>query len=147
MSKKPASSSVAMELAKQAAAAARAELAAEDNEIVHAPAAPQAFSGRWTPALLPDQFGVDAALNQALTHVVGHMQHMLRLEGLDVAATAVGGGVAQKKQSLPVSSADTRVAVREGVTGRVIRTYTTPAILGLYASQHQRNGIVVDGQV
>jgi hypothetical protein len=133
--------SLAMELARQASAAAKAEMAGEAPPAAMGP-------GRWAPALLTETFQLETALGQAVHNVAGHLKAMLHFEGLDVALPqAQAAGVMHKSHEVPTKQADTVVAVREGVTGRLVRTYTAPVILGLYASQHQKNGIVVDGQV
>jgi hypothetical protein len=42
---------------------------------------------------------------------------------------------------------DFQAVLREKVTGRLVREYTTPALLSLFATQQQATGVVVDGQV
>lgn len=138
---KPHKPSLALDLARQAAAAAKAEVQAE-----MAPAA--ASSQGWKPAQLA-VIELDNALQTAISQVVGHFANALRHEGLEVAP------VAEKTQRVPTKEALTQgaetlaqsVQVREGGTGRVVRGYSAPALLGLFAIQQQRNGVVVDGQV
>jgi hypothetical protein len=139
---KPQKPSLALDLARQAAAAAKAEVQAD-----MAPQAP-AFQG-WKPTEMQGGFELDGALQTAISQVVGHFAKALRHEGLEV------GPVAEKPQRVPTKQAVTpaletpsaSVQVREGGTGRVVRGYSAPALLGLFASQQQRNGVVVDGQV
>ena len=140
--------SLALDLARQAAAAAKAEVQADMTE-----AAPAAPAQRWQPTNLHEGFGLDGALNQAIKQVAGHFARALHYEGLEVAE--VWQNSAAKPQSLPkkaavkpdAQTADLAVQVREGQSGRVVRGYSAPALLGLFASQQQRNGVVVDGQV
>jgi len=127
----PQKPSLAVDLARQAAAAAMAEVQAE------APA--QATTKAWQPAKLPQGFALAPALQQAVRQVAGHLGQWLHHEGLEVATTP---------QPLPRSdSTPTAVQVREQGGGRLVRGYSESAVLGLFASQQQRNGVVVDGQV
>ena len=138
--------SLALDLARQAAAAAKAEVQAD---MAAADPSPQ----QWQPAMLQQGFGLDGALQQAIQQVAGHFARALHYEGLEVAK--VGPMGAQKPQVVPKKMAalnatetpDLAVQVREGHSGRVVRGYSAPALLGLFASQQQRNGVVVDGQV
>jgi hypothetical protein len=126
--------SLAVDLARQAAAAAKAEVQAEE-------AASVAATTRWQPAEL-GHFSLHDAVASAVASVSSHLARALHYEGLEVAAAA------PLPHSLPKEEAATiAVQVQEGVTGRLVRGYSTPAVLSLFASQQQRNGVVVDGQV
>ncbi len=123
--------SLAVDLARQAAAAAKAELQPEPT------AAAGSFS-RWQPPALPEKFELGRALGQALHQAAGHFARTLRHEGLDVAPAPQGVEATEQ----------IAVHVKEGGgSHRVVRGYSAPALLGLFASQQQRTGVVVDGQV
>lgn len=130
--------SLAVDLARQAAAAALAE--------VQEPAPVSAMGARWQPATLPDDFNLTPALQQALQRVAGHLGQWLQHEGLEVAATPQT--LSQKHDSkLGLTPPSSTLEVREAGNGRLVRGYSTAAVLGLFASQQQRNGVVVDGKV
>jgi hypothetical protein len=52
-----------------------------------------------------------------------------------------------QKADKPLPEQPNAVQVQEGKSGRLVRGYSTSAVLGLFATQQQRNGIVVDGQI
>jgi hypothetical protein len=134
--KKP---SLAVDLAKQAAAAAMAEVQETETK-----ASFQAT--RWQPAALPASFALAPALQQAVQQVAGHLGQWLHHEGLAVSMATPSS--ASGPQPLPAKeAAPTAVRVQEQGNGRLVRGYTESAVLGLFASQQQRNGVVVDGQV
>lgn len=128
-----------VELAKMAAEAARAEV----EETEPKPTAPQ----QWRPATLQG-FHLQPAMDKAVKQVAGHLARALHHEGLDVVVPAVTQTPHTPIQAA-VSSPEAQniVQVQEGNGGRLVRGYSTPAVLGLFASQQQRNGIVVDGQI
>jgi hypothetical protein len=135
--KKP---SLAVDLAKQAAAAAMAEVQETETKASFQ-------ASRWQPAALPQGFALAPALQQAVQQVAGHLGQWLQHEGLAV-SMATAGGSATGPQPLPTKeAAPTAVRVQEQGNGRLVRGYTESAVLGLFASQQQRNGVVVDGQV
>ena len=130
---KPQKTSLAVDLARQAAAAALAE-------VQETPAAaPGSASRPWQPASLPQGFVLAPALQQAVRQVAGHLGQWLHHEGLEVATAPQP--LARSESAAPA------VQVREQGGGRVVRGYTESAVLGLFASQQQRTGVVVDGQV
>ncbi len=138
--KKP---SLAIDLAKQASAAAMAEVQAAE-------AAFQPSSTRWQPATLPQGFALAPALQRAVQEVAGHLGQWLQHEGLAVTTSA--GAIPTPAANLPHTAARTgavaqAVQVQEQISGRLVRGYSESAVLGLFASQQQRNGVVIDGQV
>lgn len=142
--------SKAVELAKLAAEAAKAEVMESEAEAL-----PMA-QGPWQPANLQG-FKLQPAMQNAVHQVASHLARALRYEGLDVvtsleATHPLADKVAEKAQTPPkadgsAADAPPTVHVQEGTGGRIVRGYSTPAVLGLFASQQQRNGIVVDGQI
>ena len=140
----------AIELAKLAAEAAKAEVM--ESEAAALPP----VQGPWQPANLQG-FKLQPAMQNALVQVAGHLARALRYEGLDVVTSLEGDHPlspkvtekAQTPQKADISGAEaiSTVHVQEGQGGRIVRGYSTPAVLGLFASQQQRNGIVVDGQI
>ncbi|MCA3244096.1 MAG: hypothetical protein INF43_02180 [Alphaproteobacteria bacterium] len=130
---KPQKPSLAVDLARQAAAAALAEVQESPTT------AAGSTSRAWQPATLPQGFALAPALQQAVRQVAGHLGQWLHHEGLEVATAP----------QAPVRSETTApaVQVREQGGGRVVRGYSESAVLGLFASQQQRTGVVVDGQV
>jgi hypothetical protein len=135
---------LAAELAKQAAQAAREELAvAEGKTVAKAPATPA-----WSvPQLAPD-FMLDDAMQRAAVKVTGHYRNVLAPQGLHVDLEPHTGGelvgaVADEKQGV----APFQASLREQQSGRLVKAYTTPALLTLFATQQQATGVVVDGQV
>lgn len=134
--KKP---SLAVDLAKQAAAAAMAEVQETETKATFQ-------ASRWQPAALPAGFTLAPALQQAVAQVAGHLGQWLQHEGLAVRMATPSS--ATGPQPLPTKEASpTAVQVQEQGNGRLVRGYTESAVLGLFASQQQRNGVVVDGQV
>lgn len=122
---------LAAQLAKQAAQAAREEVAAASS------GKKPAGKAGWAPPVLPQDFDVDRAVTRAATKVAAHYRQILAPEGLNVAVVAEG----------LQGDADFQADLREEETGRVIRAYTAGDLLAMYASQQRRNGVVVDGQV
>ncbi|MBI1308830.1 MAG: hypothetical protein GC129_03080 [Proteobacteria bacterium] len=123
---------LAAELAKQAAQAAREEMGEPAREGgAKKPAEP------WKPAVLPSMFSLDQAVGTAVTRVAAYYRKALAHEGLDMAV------VADTSQGAPVFQAD----LREGGTGKVVKAYTAPDLLGMFAAQQKVTGVVVDGQV
>lgn len=135
---------LAAELAKQAAQAAREEIAAASGT----PVAAKAAVG-WSVPVLAQDFQLDPALGRATQQVMGYYRQVLATEGLHVELgrpeTKPSGAapVAGERQEMPHLQA----LLREQGTGRVVRAYTTPALLAMFATQQQVNGVVVDGQV
>lgn len=126
---------LAAELAKQAAQAAREEMSGS------APGgtASSRLKGAevWRPATLPDDFSVDSALGRAVGQVAAHYSRLLAPEGLGMkVVTDLSQGVLNLKADLT-----------EGSTGRVVKAYTAPDLLSMFAGQQRLNGVVVDGQV
>lgn len=136
---------LAAELAKQAAQAAREEVAALSGE---APAAAVSAPTHWKVPMLPEGFQLDAAMELATLRIAGHYRQALAPQGVDVGlenvqATAEETDAAQMPQDMPYLQA----SLREQVSGRLIKAYTTPALLTMFAAQQQATGLVVDGQV
>ncbi len=137
---------LAAELAKQAAQAAREEVAALSGE---APvAAASSAPARWTVPVLEQNFQLDSAMELATLRVAGHYRQALAPQGVEVGlenmnAAAPEGTAAEMPQEAPYLQA----SLREQVSGRLIKAYTTPALLTMFAAQQQATGIVVDGQV
>lgn len=137
---------LAAELAKQAAQAAREEVAAQSGE---ADAKPTLGGKGWTVPVLPDAFMLDEAMDLATRRVAGHYRNVLAHQGLNVdletadTHTALGTTVSGEPHQEPLLQAH----LREQVSGRLVKAYTTPALLTMYAAQQQATGIVVDGQV
>lgn len=139
---------LAAQLAKQAAQAAREEVAAANGEATSAKPAGKA----WTvPRLAPD-FALDHAVRKATLQVTGHYRAVLAPQGLRVdlehgstgdADGTASKAVAEERHPLP----PIRANLREQETGRLVKAYTTPALLTLFATQQQATGVVVDGQV
>jgi hypothetical protein len=129
---KPQKPSLAVDLARQAAAAALAE-------VQETPTSSGSPHRHWQPASLPQGFALAPALQQAVRQVAGHLGQWLHHEGLEVATTP--------QPSARSEQAAAAVQVREQGGGRVVRGYSESAVLGLFASQQQRTGVVVDGQV
>lgn len=123
---------LAAELAKQAAQAAREEM----GEAPRKGGGKDGPSG-WKPASIPADFRVDSALGFAVGQVAAHYRKLLAPEGMEMAV------VTDTTQGVPVFQAD----LRDGGTGRLVKAYTAPDLLAMYASQQKRNGVVVDGQV
>ena len=140
---------LAAQLAKQAAQAAREEVAAASGEAkTAATAAPKG----WTVPQLGQDFALDEAMQKATLQVTGHYRTVLAPQGLRVDLehgetpakdTAAADSVAEGRQSVPPIQAN----LREQGTGRLVKAYTTPALLTLFATQQQATGVVVDGQV
>lgn len=123
---------LAAELAKQAAQAAREEMQATEGKKTSS-AAPKI----WTPPVLPEGFSVDTALGRAVTQVAAHYTRILAPEGLGMAV------VTDLRQGVPHYQAD----LTEGGTGKVVKAYTAPDLLSMFATQQRQSGVVVDGQV
>lgn len=136
---------LAAELAKQAAQAAREEISAQETKATEpAKGAPKP----WTVPNLPIDFQLEEALTRATRQVANHYRSVLAQEGLDVGIEAAGlPENGQDGADLPQSDLPLQAALREQQTGRLVRAYTAPALLSLFASQQQSNGLVVDGQV
>lgn len=133
---------LAAELAKQAAQAAREEVAALGGGEDMTPAA--AKTALWKVPVLPDAFGLDEAMERATQRVAGHYRQALAPQGVDVGLEVMD---ATSEASLPQEVPHLQASLREQVSGRLIRAYTTPALLTMFATQQQATGIVVDGQV
>lgn len=139
---------LAAQLAKQAAQAARDEVAAATGE------APKkaAITKGWTVPVLPHNFILDNAMERATLKVTGHYRTVLAPQGLRVdlepAETAVEvGGVAAGRHPDEQMQPNLQASLREQGTGRLVKAYTPPALLTLFATQQQATGVVVDGQV
>jgi hypothetical protein len=137
---------LAAELAKQAAQAAREEVAALSGEapVAKASAAPT----RWTVPVLEQSFQLDDAMELATLRVAGHYRQALAPQGVDVGLETVSPTIGDEvetdmSQEMPYL----QTSLREQVSGRLIKAYTTPALLTMFATQQQATGIVVDGQV
>lgn len=135
---------LAAELAKQAAQAAREEVMAAEASTKPKASAPKA----WTVPQLATDFVLDDAMTRATQRVSGHYRQVLAPQGLMVdlqhAETAaapedVAGGRQQ--------GGEIQANLREQDSGRLVKAYTAPALLALFAVQQQATGIVVDGQV
>ena len=130
---------LAAELAKQAAQAAREEVAAAEGR-----SAEKVASKGWTVPQLASDFMLDSAVNLATRQVAGHYRQVLAPQGLEVHLDAAAGDfVAEERQEVPSMQAE----LREQVSGRLVKAYTVPALLTLFATQQQATGVVVDGQV
>lgn len=137
---------LAAELAKQAAQAARDELvAAEGLTAPRVNAPPKA----WTVPQLAQDFMLDDAMQLATTRVTGHYRQVLAPQGLMVdlqpteAVMPAEGDMAGAQQV----GNEMQATLREQQSGRLVKAYTAPALLALFATQQQATGIVVDGQV
>ncbi len=137
---------LAAELAKQAAQAARDELAAAEaltTPNVNVPAK------AWTVPKLEQDFMLDHAMQRAAARVTGHYRQVLAPQGLMVelkpaeAVDAVEDDMAGAQQV----GNEMQANLREQQSGRLVKAYTAPALLALFATQQQATGIVVDGQV
>ena len=133
---------LAAELAKQAAQAAREEVAALGGGGDTPPTA--AKTGQWKVPVLPEAFGLDEAVERATLRVAGHYRQALAPQGVDVGLERAD---ATAEAALPQEMPHLQASLREQVSGRLIRAYTTPALLTMFATQQQATGIVVDGQV
>lgn len=139
---------LAAELAKQAAQAAREEMAIANGEPV---AKKTAAEKAWTVPVLAHDFTLDAAMQRATMQVTGHYRTVLAPQGLQVELAeakpqdrdAEGGDVAGMRHNVPTMQAN----LREQGSGRLVKAYTAPALLTLFATQQQATGVVVDGQV
>ena len=136
---------LAAELAKQAAQAARDEVAALSGEPKAESAAAPA---RWQVPVLAQDFLLDEAMERATLRVAGHYRQALAPQGVEVGLENVeahdgAAAAAELPQEVPLLQA----SLREQVSGRLIKAYTTPALLTMFAAQQQATGIVVDGQV
>lgn len=130
---------LAAELAKQAAQAAREEVAALSGDK---PA--EKSAKHWTVPTLPDGFVLDDAMDLATRRIAGHYRQVLAPQGLHVDLEPLEGQpAAEAPQQLPLLQAH----LREQVSGRLVKAYTTPALLTMYAAQQHATGIVVDGEV
>jgi hypothetical protein len=136
----------AIELAKMAAEAAKAEVIDTEEALV------QNHLKSWQPNTLQG-FKLQPAMQKAVQHVAGHLARALHYEGLDVVTLASLTPVVTEtphpaqKADKPLPEQPNAVQVQEGKSGRLVRGYSTSAVLGLFATQQQRNGIVVDGQI
>lgn len=135
---------LAAELAKQAAQAAREEVAAANGEPAKAAAKPG-----WTVPKLAHNFALDTAMQRATQQVTGHYRNVLAPQGLNVTLektpqpAEMTENVAAGRQPAP----DLQASLREQGTGRLVKAYTAPALLTMFATQQQVTGVVVDGQV
>ena len=128
---------LAAELAKQAAQAARDEVAAQE-----APAR-KAAAG-WKVPVLARSFDLDNAVKAALGNAQIVLNRQLEPEGLVV---EMQQAVPQTENTLPSSPEGVVASVREAAGGKTLRGYDTLGLLRLYAAQRQAAGAVVDGQV
>ncbi len=134
---------LAAQLAKQAAQAARDELAAATGE-----APKKAISQGWTVPVLPHDFGLDTAVQRATLQVTGHYRSVLAPQGLDVKLETTDTEiVADGRHMEGEIKPNLQASLREQGTGRLVKAYTAPALLTLFATQQQATGVVVDGQV
>lgn len=129
---------LAAQLAKQAAQAAREEVLAAER----GPGGESAVQGSkpWVLEALPDNFSLIEALQRATGQVAAHYRQILQPQGLQVQVLNDG---AAGTQQLP----DFVAKVEEHGTGRVVRAYTAPDLLTMFANQQQLNGVVLDGKV
>ncbi|TKW60701.1 MAG: hypothetical protein DI628_07330 [Blastochloris viridis] len=136
---------LAAELAKQAAQAAREEVAALSGE---APVAAASAPKLWKVPVLSQDFQLDEAVERATLRVAGHYRQALAPQGVDVGLENVPAN-AEEQAAAEMSQDDPylQASLREQVSGRLIKAYTTPALLTMFAAQQQATGIVVDGQV
>ncbi len=135
---------LAAELAKQAAQAAREEVAALSGEAPVATTAPT----HWKVPVLTQGFQLDEAVELATLRVAGHYRQALALQGVDVGLEAMPSAVdADAAAEMPQEAPYLQASLREQVSGRLIKAYTTPALLTMFAAQQHATGIVVDGQV
>ena len=136
----------AIDLARMASEAAKAELLEAQGPAGLAPLGAARTDGRWQPASL-NGFQLQPAMAQALQEVVNHLTRALYYEGLSVSTPTV----TDIPHTVPKDAASAAlphvVEVNDGQNGRLVRGYSTPAVLSLFANQQQRNGIVVDGQI
>lgn len=132
---------LAAELAKQAAQAAREEVAAA--EAATSGKVPVVAKKGWTVPVLSDKFLLDTALENATSKIAGHYRGLLAPQGLVVALEDVAATPQMPEQSV----ASVQASLREQGTGRLVKAYTPTALLTLFATQQQATGVVVDGQV
>jgi hypothetical protein len=130
---------LAAELAKQAAQAAREEVAASEA-VTSGKTAP---AKGWTVPVLPDKFMLDTAMQKATSQVAGHYRNVLAPQGLIVSLEDVAGEAQMPAQN----TVNVQASLREQGTGRLVKAYTPTALLTLFATQQQATGVVVDGQV
>lgn len=128
---------LAAELAKQAAQAAREEVAAQE-----APA--RQAAGGWKVPVLARSFNLDHAVKAALGHAQIVLNRQLEPEGLVVEMQQT---VPQTENTPSGAGAGLVASVRETAGGKTLRGYDTLGLLRLYAVQRQAAGAVVDGQV
>ena len=138
---------LAAELAKQAAQAAREEMVAASS----GPTKKVVATG-WTVPLLPHDFMLDAAMQRATMQVTGHYRQVLAPQGLQVELEEADTGGPTLNGSQHVAperhpEVSFHANLREQGTGRLVKAYTAPALLTLFATQQQATGVVVDGQV
>lgn len=136
---------LAAELAKQAAQAAREEVAALSGEAPVKASAPAA--GQWKVPVLAEGFLLDEAMERATLRVAGHYRQALAPQGVDVGLESVTVSDEAAAAEMPQDVPHLQASLREQVSGRLIKAYTTPALLTMFAAQQQATGLVVDGQV
>lgn len=139
---------LAAELAKQAAQAAREEMAAAHAEET-APAAKAAPAKPWTVPVLAPRFQLDDAMQNATLKVTNHYRTVLAPQGLmvDLETADVAGSVPSDVAPVRQPEPQLQANLREQQSGRLVKAYTAPALLTLFATQQQATGVVVDGQV
>jgi hypothetical protein len=136
---------LAAELAKQAAQAAREEVA--QSEAAANPVAKGRGNPAWNVPKLPEDFDLTQAVDRAAGFVVSYYQKALEPEGMSVGWEDMSGSDAKTQQVVEQAQEPGVVAVREQTTGRLVRTYAPSDLLSMYAAQRQATGVVVDGQV
>lgn len=136
---------LAAELAKQAAQAAREEMAAA--QATETGAAKPAKAAPWTVPVLAHGFTLDNALQNATHKVTSHYRTVLAPQGLMVDLEAAPASEAADVAAVRQADLPLQASLREQQSGRLVKAYTTPALLTLFATQQQATGVVVDGQV
>jgi hypothetical protein len=123
-----------------------------------APAKKAAPAG-WTVPTLPEGFLLDDAMQRATVQVTGHYRTVLAPQGLQVDLEPAAAADANAQPAVTMEHSAINVAqgrhtegplqasLREQGTGRLVKAYTAPALLTLFATQQQATGVVVDGQV
>lgn len=130
---------LAAELAKQAAQAAREEMGVASS----AKAKPKPSA--WQVPQLAQDFMLDTAMQKATLKVTGHYRAVLAPQGLEVALEQTLPSDAAADMPQPAN--ELQANLREQGSGRLVKAYTAPALLTLFATQQQATGVVVDGQV
>jgi|GEM_PF-2190977 len=102
--------------------------------------APTGASELWT---IPElgHFELEPALNRAGKTAYGHLQTLLKPDGMYVELPQYTEETASDNATLP------QATIKEQGTNKTLKTYSEQAILQLYAHNQGRPSIIVDGKV